>query len=112
MLSAQRTNRAVGAVIYQRDDARAVTQEWASARDGVEDAVEAQPRRHGGWVLLQTLRQAPCATDGQGRQVADASAVAEVVGPATAGEGRMVNRGGFLEGQVVERILVEAGERV
>ena len=86
VFATQRANGAVGAVVDQRDDARAVAQEGTPPRHRVEDAVEAQPRRHAGWVLLQALAEPPGAADGQRGQVADARAVAEVVGPAAAGQ--------------------------
>ena len=110
VFATQRANGAVGAVVDQRDDARAVAQEGTPPRHRVEDAVEAQPRRHAGWVLLQALAEPPGAADGQRGQVADARAVAEVVGPAAAGQRRVVDRRAVLEREVVERVLVEPRE--
>lgn len=79
VLASQGSNGAVCAVVDHGDDTGAVAQERTSSCHGVENAVQSQPRWHRGRVLLQTFRQAPRATDGQGRQVTDAGSIAEIV---------------------------------
>jgi hypothetical protein len=112
MLATQRANSTIGTIINQRNHARAVTQKGSPPRDRVQNTVQAQPRRHAGGILLQPLAEPPRASYGEGGEVADARAVAEVVGPAAAGEGGVVDRRAVLEGEVVEGVLVEAGEGV
>jgi hypothetical protein len=79
VLAAKGANGAVCAVVDQGNDTGAVAQEGSSSCDGVQNTVQAQPRRHRRRILLQALGQSPCATNCQSGQVADAGTVAEVV---------------------------------
>lgn len=79
VLAAEGSNGAVCAVVDHGDNSGAVAQEGASSCDGVQDAVQAQPRWHRSRVLLQALGQTPGAADCQCGQVADAGSIAEVV---------------------------------
>ena len=109
-------NRAVHQVIHERDDAGAVAQERPPPRHAVQHAVQPQLGRRVGGTAVQAFGEAPCAAEGERAQVGDAGAVAEVVGPAARGEGRLrAGEGGerrVFEREVVERVRVEVGERV
>lgn len=115
MLPAQISNVRVDAVVHDGDDARRVAQERAPSCDCVQCRVQPQLGRLTG-AAPETLLQAPCATYRQGGEVCDSSAVAEVVCEAARGEDGLpagqVGDGGFLEGDILEGVLVEAGERV
>lgn len=115
MLPAQISNVRVDTVVHDRDDASRIAQEWTPSRDCVQRRVQPQLGRLAG-AAPEALLQAPCATYRQGGEVCDSSAVAEVVCEAARGEDGLaagqVGDGGFLEGDVLEGVLAEAGEGV
>lgn len=86
VLAADGADDAVGAIVNQSNDTSAVAQERSTSCDGVQDTVHAQPPWHRGWVLLQALRETPRASNGESSQIADTSAITEVVRPAATGE--------------------------
>lgn len=115
MLPAQISNVRVDAVVHDGDDASRVAEEWAPSCDCVQCGVEPKFGRLAG-AAPEAFLQAPCATYRQGGEVCDTSAVAEIVCEAARGEDGLaagqVGDCGFLEGDVLEGVLVEAGERV
>lgn len=101
-------------VVDHRDHTSRVTKERSTPRNGVESTVEADLRRSGDGRLLQSLRQTPGTTESQTSKVGRSRSIAEVVGPTAGGQyrarsGCLVERGVF-ERDVVEGILVQAGE--
>lgn len=115
MLPTQISNVRVDAVVHDGDDASRVAQEWAPPCDRVQCRVQPQLGRLAS-AAPETLLQPPCTTYRQGGEVCDAGPVAKIVCEAARGEDGLpagqVGDCGFLEGDVLEGVLVEAGEGV
>lgn len=115
MLATHVTNSRVEAVVDDGDHTQRVAQEGTPPGDGVEDGVQSQP---GGLRIgsPQALLEAQGASYRQTGQVCDAGAVTQVVGEAPRGDDGLaagqVGQGGIFEGNVFERVAVEAGEGV
>lgn len=109
-------NRRINPTIHHRNHAGRVPQKRAPPRNAVQHAIQPQLRRRPRRALPQPLHHAPRAPQSQRREIRDAGAVAEIVGPAARGQGGaragQVGEGGFFEGEVVEGLGVEAREGV
>lgn len=109
-------NRRIDPIVDHRNHSRAVPQKRPPPRHTIQHTIQPQLRRRRGRRFPQPFDHAPRAPERQGGQVGHAGAVAEVVAPAAGGQRRLgarqVREGGFVEGQVVEGLLVQAGEGV
>lgn len=83
VLAAVVSDSAVETVVHHRDHAGRVAQEGTSPCDGVEDGVETKLWGRGCGKPVQAFCQTPHTTHRQCAQVCHASAVAEVIRPAS-----------------------------
>ena len=109
-------NRTVDQIVHQCNDTRTVSEKRAPSRHAIQHAIQPQLRRRIRWTSIQPLGQAPCTAKGERSKISDASAVAEVVGPAARGKGGLRARQGgecrVFESEVVEGVLVEVRKRM
>lgn len=116
VLPARVANGRVETVINHRDDTGRVAEERTTAGNRVKNTVQPNLGWCGGWCLVQSFCETPRASESQRSQICGASTVAKVVGPAArrqdgSGAGEFIESRVF-EGEVVEGVLVQAGQGV